>query len=181
MGYAFAVWLTGLPASGESAIAQALARRLVGAGLSAEILESDAVRRRLTPSATYEPEERALFYRALAWCGSLLVAHGVPVIFDATASRREYRDLARILIPRFVEVAVVCALQVCEQRDRKGTYRAGREGNSRTVPGLQEPYEPPLLPDVIVDTTRTSPEGGADLVFAALERQGYLAMARGVP
>jgi adenylylsulfate kinase len=178
MGHAFAVWLTGLPASGKSAIAQALARRLAGAGLSAEILESDSVRRILTPAATYGPEERALFYRALAWCGSLLVAHGVPVIFDATASRREYRDLARSLIPRFAEVAVICPLQVCEQRDRKGTYRAGRGGASRTVPGLQEPYEPPLLPDVIVDTTRTGPEDGADLTFAFLQRQGYLSTAR---
>jgi len=86
MRQAFAVWLTGLPASGKSAIACELRGRLSEAGLTVEILESDEVRRWLTPSPTYRPEERDLFYRALAFSGSRLVAHGVPVIFDATHS-----------------------------------------------------------------------------------------------
>jgi len=181
MGDAFAVWLTGLPASGKSAIARELAGRLRQAGVTIQVLESDAVRTFLTPAPTYEPAERDLFYRALAYSASVLVAHGVSVILDATATRRAYRDLARALIPRFLEVAVECPLSVCQQRDYKGTYRRGMEGGSHTVPGLQEPYEPPLLPDVIVDTTRTSPDGGADQVFAALERQGYLSAGRNAP
>jgi adenylylsulfate kinase len=117
-----------------------------------EVLESDAVRRVLTPDPTYSRMERDLFYRALAFIGARLVARGVTVIFDATANRRSYRDYARSLIPRFIEVAVECPLELCMQRDGKGTYQRGQRGESSTVPGLQEPYEAPLHPEVRIDT-----------------------------
>jgi len=152
-GSAFAVWLTGLPASGKSTIASALRPELEAMGLAVEVLESDAVRRVLTPSPTYTEAERDLFYRALAFMGHRLVAHGVTVVFDATASRRTYRDFARSLIPRFVEVAVECPLNTCLERDRKGTYQKGQRGETTTVPGLQAPYEAPLQPDLRIDTT----------------------------
>jgi adenylylsulfate kinase len=178
MRQAFAVWLTGLPASGKSAVARELRSRLAEAGLTVEVLESDEVRRLLTPLPTYQTEERDLFYRALAFAGSRLVAHGVPVIFDATANRRAYRDLARDLIQHFLEVVIVCPLEVCQQRDRKGTYRLGREGRSGTVPGLQEPYEPPLKPDLVIETARVSPDAAATAVVEMLQARGYLPDAR---
>jgi len=174
----FAVWLTGLPASGKSAIAGALKTRLAEAGLAVEVLESDSVRTFVTPSPTYSLEERSMFYRALAYFGSRLVAHGVPVIFDATANRRVYRDEARTLIANFIEVAVVCPLDVCRQRDHKGTYRRGLENQSATVPGLQVPYEPPLAPEVTIETTSMTPEAAADLVLGALQARGFLQTAR---
>ena len=155
----FAVWLTGLPASGKSTIARELRPRLEALGLTVEVLESDAVRRILTPAATYSRDERDLFYRALAFIGERLVAYGVTVLFDATANRRAYRDVARSMIPRFAEVAVECPLAVCMQRDRKGTYRQGERGETGSVPGLQEPYESPLVPELKIDTvTRTTEE-----------------------
>lgn len=149
-----AIWITGLPASGKSTIARALKPQLEASGLTVEVLESDEVRRVLTPEATYSQGERALFYRALALMGAKLVAHGVTVIFDATATKRVYRDFARNLIPRFIEVAVECPLEICMQRDYKGTYQRGQRGESSTVPGLQEPYEAPLHPALTVDTTK---------------------------
>ncbi|MCP9456803.1 MAG: adenylyl-sulfate kinase [Nitrospira sp.] len=158
---ACAVWLTGLPASGKSTIAAALKPKLEAAGHLVEILESDAVRRVLTPAPTYSREERDLFYRALAFMGSRLVAYGVTVLFDATANRRAYRDFARRLIPRFIEVAVVCPLDLCMKRDYKGTYRRGQRGESTTVPGLHDPYEAPLIPDVTIDTTKMTAEEAA--------------------
>ena len=175
---AFAIWLTGLPASGKSALAGKLKAKLAQAGLSVEVLESDAVRTLVTPSPTYSAEERGLFYRTLAFYGSRLAAHGVPVIFDATANRRVYRDLARALIRNFVEVAVVCPLDVCRQRDHKGTYRSGEEGRSTTVPGLHEPYEPPLKPELTIDTTSTIPEAAADLILGFLQSRKFLQVAR---
>ena len=178
MSEAFAVWLTGLPASGKSAIAKALCGKLAHAGLAVEVLESDAVRKLITPAPTYAREERDLFYSALAFFGSRLVAHGVPVIFDATANRRAYRDLARALIPNFVEVAVVCPLDICQQRDHKGTYRRGLAGRSATVPGMQDPYEPPLKPEVTIETTSMTPEAAAECVLETLRTSGYLTMAR---
>jgi len=180
MSEAFAVWLTGLPASGKSTIAHELSAALAEAGLAVEILESDAMRRVVTPTPTYFREERDVFYRALAFCGSRLAAHGVPVIFDATANRRAYRDLARTLIPRFLEVAIVCPLEVCQHRDLKGTYRKAVEGVSQTVPGLQEQYEPPLQPEVVVDTTQLSPRKAVERIMEALQTLGYLSAARDV-
>jgi adenylylsulfate kinase len=157
---AFAIWITGLPASGKSTIVSALIPQLEAMGLAVEVLESDEVRRAVTPIPTYSEAERDLFYRALAFTGQKLVAHGVTVVFDATASRRVYRDFAKSLIPRFIEVAVECPLATCMERDRKGTYRKGQQGVSLTVPGLQSPYEAPINPDLRIDTT-TTPSGDA--------------------
>ena len=159
-GLAFAIWITGLPASGKSTIISALKPQLEGLGLTVEVLESDEIRRVITPIPTYSEAERDLFYRALAFIGQKLVAHGVTVVFDATASRRVYRDFARSVIPRFIEIAVECPLTTCMERDRKGTYRKGQRGESLTVPGLQSPYEAPINPDLRIDTT-TTPSGDA--------------------
>ena len=153
---AFAIWITGLPASGKSTIVSALKPQLEGLGLTVEMLESDEVRRIITPTPTYSEAERDLFYRALAFIGQKLVAHGVNVVFDATASRRIYRDFAKSMIARFIEVSVECPLATCIERDRKGTYRKGQRGESLTVPGLQSPYEAPINPDLCIDTTTTS-------------------------
>jgi adenylylsulfate kinase len=157
----FAIWMTGLPASGKSAIVSAVRPYLEALGLTVEVLESDAVRRMLTPAPTYSQAERDLFYRALAFVGARLVEHGVTVIFDATGSRRAYRDFARSVIHRFAEVAVDCPLEVCMQRDRKGTYQRGQRGESDTVPGLQVPYEAPLNPELLIDTTVVQPADAA--------------------
>jgi len=166
---AFAIWITGLPASGKSAIVSALRPQLGALGLTVEVLESDAVRGVLTPTPTYLQAERDLFYRALAFVGARLVEHGVTVIFDATASRRAYRDFARSVIPRFAEVAVDCPLEVCMQRDRKGTYQRGQRGESGTVPGLQVPYEAPLNPELLIDTTVVQPADAARRILDCVE------------
>lgn len=169
--HSVAIWITGLPASGKSTIARALKPQLEASGLTVEVLESDEVRRVLTPEATYSQAERDLFYRALALMGAKLVAHGVTVIFDATATRREYRDFARSLMPRFIEVAVECPLEICMQRDYKGTYQRGQRGESHTVPGLQEPYEAPLHPDLTIDTTNVQASAAAENVLALVKKR----------
>jgi adenylylsulfate kinase len=165
----FAIWLTGLPASGKSSIVERLTPRLYQMGMPVELLESDAVRRILTPDASYSTEERDLFYRALAFMGSRLLAHGVNVVFDATASRRTYREFARSLMPDLLEISVECPLHVCMERDKKGTYRRGLEGKSSTVPGLQVPYEAPLSPDLTIDTTVVSPEAAAGHILTLIQ------------
>jgi adenylylsulfate kinase len=161
----FAMWITGLPASGKSTIVSALKPQLEGLGLTVEVLESDEVRRVMTPSPTYSEAERDLFYRALAFTGQKLVANGVTVVFDATASRRVYRDFAKSVIPRFIEVSVECPLAICMERDRKGTYRKGQRGESLTVPGLQSPYEVPINPELRIDTTTMSPADAAGRIL----------------
>ena len=161
--------IDGPAASGKSTIVAALKPRLDDLGCAVEVLESDAVRRVLTPAPTYSHEERDLFYRALAFMGARLAAHGVTVIFDATANRRAYRDFARSLIPRFIEVAVECPLDLAMQRDYKGTYQRGQRGESATVPGLQDPYEPPLNPEVRIDTAKVQGKEAAEMIVKVVK------------
>jgi adenylylsulfate kinase len=169
----FAVWITGLPASGKSTIARALVRELASRGVHVAVLESDALRQVLTPRASYSEEERAVFYRSMAYIGALLVSHGVPVVFDATANRRAYRTAARIAIERFIEVYVDCPLETCVSRDPKGIYRKARAGDASTVPGAQAAYERPEHPDVVVSGSGAA-AAAARAILGALEEKGYL-------
>ena len=174
-GKGWAVWITGLPSSGKSTIARGLAGRLASMGIRVQVLESDELRRVLTPRPTYTEEERDWFYSVMAWIGWLLVRNGVNVIFDATANKRAYRERARRLIGpgRFMEVYVRCPLEVCMARDTKGIYRMALEGKARTVPGLQVPYEEPLEPDVVVDTSEMGPEECVEAVLKCLLERFY--------
>lgn len=171
---AFAVWMTGLPASGKSAITRALVHELAARGIDVAVLESDAMRKVLTPRATYTEEERETFYRAMTYIGSLLVGHGVPVIFDATANRRAYRAGARAAFERFIEVYVDCPLEICMARDPKGIYRKARSGQASTVPGVQASYEPPERADVIVPGHGEPPEAASRAIVRVLEDKGYI-------
>jgi adenylylsulfate kinase len=171
---AFAVWITGLPASGKSRITRALVEELDRRGIAVAVLESDALRHVLTPHPTYSEEERDTFYRAMTFIGSLLVAHGVPVIFDATANRRRYREAARTAIERFMEVYVDCPLEVCIARDPKGLYRKAQSGEASALPGLQAAYEPPDRPDVKVSGHSRTPAAAAESIVGELESKGYL-------
>jgi len=144
-------------------------------GIRVQILESDELRRILTPNPTYTDEERDWFYKVMAWIGWLLVKNGVNVIFDATANRRTYRERARRLVgpDRFMEVYVRCPLEVCMGRDKKGIYKLALEGKAKTVPGLQAPYEEPLEPDVVVDTSEMGPGECVKAVLKALLDRFY--------
>ena len=174
MAPAFAIWITGLPSSGKSTITRSLVRALRDRHFDVAVLESDSLRRVLTPHPTYSEEERATFYRSITYIGSLLATHGVPVIFDATANRRAYRAGARAAIDRFVEVYVDCPLEICMARDPKGIYRKAQSGQSATVPGLQASYEPPERPDVRVSGVDESPDAAAHTIVRMLEQKGYL-------
>jgi len=170
----FAVWITGLPASGKSTVTAALEKELALRGLKVAVLESDALRKVLTPRPRYDEEERNVFYGALAHVGQLLTEHGVSVIFDATANRRAYRDRARHAIARFLEVFVDCPLDVCMSRDPKGIYRRGREGSAAGVPGMDAVYEPPDAPDVTVRGDAEDPSSAARRIVDKLIETGYV-------
>ena len=170
---AFAVWITGLPASGKSTITRGLARELASRGVDVAVIESDALRRVLTPHPTYSEQERETFYQSMAYIGSLLVTHGVPVIFDATANRRAYRAAARSAIERFAEVYVDCLLDVCMMRDPKGIYGKARSGEASTVPGVQASYEPPEHAEVVVSGSGDATEA-ARAILQMLERRGCI-------
>ena len=138
-------------------------------GVHAEVLESDELRRIL--GGGYSEADRDAFYQRMVWIGTLLVGHGVPVIFDATANRRKYRDAARHQIARFFEVYVDVPLGVCMARDPKGIYRSAGEGKANEVPGLQAAYEPPANPDLVIDGLHESPDEAAQRIVSILGLQ----------
>jgi len=169
----FAVWITGIPASGKSSIASELRTRLNALKIPVVVLESDEMRAILTPHAEYSLEERDRFYRALVLIGALVTRHGINVIFDATANRQLYRDHARSLITNFIEAYVQCPLDVCMKRDPKGIYRSAAAGKTATVPGMQSLYEKPLHPEITLDG-QERPERSADAILEKLKQLLYI-------
>jgi adenylylsulfate kinase len=167
----FAVWLTGLSGSGKSAIAGELVGQLHRRGVEVSALESDVMRTQLTPVPRYDEADRAFFYSSLADLGVILVRKGRPVILDATANRRAYRDAARKRIARFAEVYIDTPLEVCAARDPKGLY--GKK-ETTTLPGVQAAYEAPLAPEIVVHGARGTPAGGAEEIVAFLVARGWI-------
>ncbi|SRR5579883_3476458 len=166
--------VTGLPASGKSTLTRSLEIQLRARGVDVAVLESDELRKVFTPQPYYNEEERERFYEQLRYVGTLLVRHGVPVIFDATANRRAWRDKARRDLPYFLEVYVDSPLEVCIARDPKRIYGRARNAETMHVPGLQAPYEPPESPEIVVRGDREQPDSAAQRVITKLMEKGYV-------
>ncbi len=167
------MWLTGPPASGKTALAAALRDELARKGVRTVTLESDALRRVLTPSPTYEPEERDRFYEMVADLAALIAGQGLPVIVDATAPRRAHRDRLRGRVREFLEILVSTPLAIRERRDPKGLYARARVGQAPHLPGATESYEEPQKADLVVSGTMP-PEEGARSVATLLRERGFL-------
>lgn len=170
----FAIWFTGLPASGKSTLANLLAHEMELRQRRVQVLDSDQLREVLTPQPTYDAEERAWFYQTLAYIAGLLVDNQVSTIVAATAHRREYRLRAREYLPEMIEIYVECSLETCMARDQKGVYAKAMSKDAAHVPGIQEFYEVPEMPAVIVNTEQQSPSECLAKIMKRLTDFGYL-------
>jgi adenylylsulfate kinase len=173
------VWVTGLPGSGKSVVANALQEKLQKHNIQAKILSSDALRKAVTPQPKYTEEERDMFYGALVLVAKHLTENGINVIIDATGNRRRYRKNARRLISQFIEAYLRCPLEVCIEREAKrgktfqapkGIYERALRGKAPTVPGIGAPYEEPLQPEVTVDSEKLSPEECAQKIYETMKK-----------
>ncbi|MDP2766878.1 MAG: adenylyl-sulfate kinase [Candidatus Methanoperedens sp.] len=172
---AFAVWFTGLPGSGKTAIASRTKALLLKKGIDVKILQLDEIRRVLTPVPKYTDEERDIVYASLGYMAKLLTECGINVFIDATANLRKYRDGARKIIPQFAEVFVRCSLSVCMEREArrkavfspKGIYKKSAQTGA-TVPGVNIPYEEPLNPEIVIDSDKMKPDESARKVADAI-------------
>lgn len=146
------VWLTGLPGSGKTTIARALAAQLRDEGVPVEILDGDEIREALSPELGFSPEDRKLHNRRVIYLAGLLSRNGVVTLVSLISPYRAVRDAARQSLGRFIEVWVKCSVEECIRRDPKGHYRRALDGQNPQMTGVQAPYEPPEHPELVLDT-----------------------------
>jgi len=173
-----AIWITGLPGSGKSTIADALKKALK----EFTILRMDELRKIVTPEPSYSDSEREIVYRSLVYLAKTLTELGHDVIIDATGNLRRWRELARQLIPGYSEVYLRCPIEKCMERERqrleareapKDIYKKGAAG--WPVPGMVVPYEEPLNPEIVIDTDKISIED----IVALIERTAVNPVRKG--
>ncbi|MEM2776606.1 MAG: adenylyl-sulfate kinase [Candidatus Bathyarchaeia archaeon] len=170
----WAIWITGLPGSGKSTIANELSKKLKKLSIPFQLLSIEMIRKVLTPNPSYTEEERKMVYAALVFIAELLTRNGVNVIIDATGNKRAYRDKARKRIKKFMEVYIKCPLKICMEREMhrkktygapKGIYKKALTGKSLTVPGVGVVYEAPLKPEIIIDSVKLTPKSAAEKIL----------------
>jgi adenylylsulfate kinase len=164
------VWFTGLSSAGKSTLSRAVCDLLCDTGYDVEVLDGDLIRRELSKGLGFSKEDRDENIRRIGFVADLLSRHGVIVLVSAISPYRAIRDEIRSRIGRFVEVHVDAPLAVCEERDVKGLYRKARSGELRQFTGIDDPYEPPLNPEVVCHTDRETVEQSAEKVFASIRR-----------
>lgn len=170
----FTVWFTGLPSSGKSTLASLLQQRLSEMGYPVELLDGDEVRKRLTKGLGFSKEDRDENIRRISYVAKLLTRVGAVAIVSAISPYRAIREEARAEIGNFVEVYVSCALEECIRRDVKGLYRKALIGEISNFTGISDPYEPPMAPEVVVETDRETPEESLARILTTLRALGYL-------
>ncbi len=168
------IWFTGLSGAGKTTIAQVLKDELIQRGQKVEILDGDVVRENLSKGLGFSKEDRDLNIARIGFVAHLLARNGVKVICAAISPYREPRDKVRQLVGDFIEVYVSTPIDVCEERDVKGLYQKAREGQIIGFTGVDDPYEPPLDPELDIPTINQSPEESAQLILNKLEERGYL-------
>jgi adenylylsulfate kinase len=163
------VWFTGLPSSGKTTIASALAGRLTAAGFPVETLDGDVVRTHLTRDLGYSREDRDENVRRVGFVAELLSRHGVVVLCALVSPYRATREEVRARhLGRFFEVYVSTPTNVCAERDVKGLYARARAGNVTGMTGVDDPYEPPLAPELEVPAHLQTLEQSVESVWNAL-------------
>ncbi len=158
------IWLTGLPASGKTTIANKIASILRKKGYRVELIDGDWARKTISLGAGYTREERKIHLHRIAWVARLLARNGIIVICSFVSPYRDVRKMIREIISEeapFIEVYVKCPLEECIRRDPKGLYKKALRGEIKNFTGISDPYEEPLNPEITVDTVNNSVEENA--------------------
>jgi bifunctional enzyme CysN/CysC len=169
-----AIWLTGLSGAGKSTVANALESRLNAAGVHTILLDGDNIRHGLSRDLGFSAEDRKENIRRISETVRLMLDAGLVVITAFISPFRGERDLVRRLVPdnEFLEVYLDTPLEVCEQRDPKGLYRQARSGKIRNFTGVSQAYEPPLQPEVRIDTSTAPVADCVQTIVSVLRARG---------
>ncbi len=168
------VWFTGLSGAGKTTIRMAVEQELRDRGLKVEVLDGDVVRENLTRGLGFSKADRDENIRRIGFVSHLLTRNGVIVLVSAISPYRAIRDEVRERIGNFVEVFVNAPLSVCEARDVKGLYKKARAGEIKQFTGIDDPYEPPLNPELECRTDLESLDDCVAKVLGKLEELGYV-------
>ncbi|KAJ9670481.1 hypothetical protein PVL29_026797 [Vitis rotundifolia] len=173
------IWITGLSGSGKSTLACALSRALHSRGNLTYVLDGDNVRHGLNRDLSFRAEDRAENIRRIGEVAKLFSDSGIICIASLISPYRKDRDACRAMLSEgnFIEVFMDIPLEVCEERDPKGLYKLARAGKIRGFTGIDDPYEPPLNCEVVLQQTGgdyASPSDMAETVISYLEEKGYL-------
>jgi adenylylsulfate kinase len=175
----FTLWFTGLSGAGKTTISTIVEDQLGERGSRVEVLDGDVVRENLSKGLGFSKEDRDTNIRRIAFVADLLSRNGVPVITAAISPYREIRDEARELMgDRFIEVFVKASVEVCAERDVKGLYEKAFKGEIKEFTGVSDPYEPPLNPELTLDTEHQTPEESAAQILSLLEERQLIPAAQ---
>lgn len=172
----FCIWLTGLPSSGKSTIADILASMLKARGKRVTLLDGDVVRTHLTKGLGFSKEDRITNIRRVGFVASEIVRHSGVVICALISPYRSARDTVRVMVgeENFMEVYVDTPVSVCEIRDVKGMYAQAKKGKLKGFTGVDDDYEPPLDPELTINTVNSSPQESADKILHFLVEEGFI-------
>jgi len=172
----FCIWFTGLSAAGKSTTAEILTVLLQEFGRQVTLLDGDVVRNHLSRGLGFSKEDRDSNIRRIGFVAAEIVKHQGTVICAAVSPYRATRNDVRNMIgaDRFVEVFVNTPLEECERRDVKGMYLKARRGELKNFTGIDDPYEPPVQPELELETTFNSAEDNARLIISYLAERGFL-------
>lgn len=171
------IWLTGLPSSGKSTTAYALEAELFRKGFAAYVLDGDNVRHGLNKDLGFSAAERAENIRRVAETAKLFADAGLIVVTSFISPYRGERDFARRIHLDsglgFAEIFIDTPLEICEERDPKGFYARARSGRLKGFTGIDDPYEPPLSPELVCRTAEFSPRQIVSAIIEFMAEEGF--------
>ncbi len=172
----FCIWLTGLPCSGKSTIAEILSVMLQARGRKVTLLDGDVVRTHLSKGLGFSKEDRITNILRVGFVASEIVKHNGVVICALVSPYRSARNQVRNMIEegKFIEVFVDAPVEVCEKRDVKSMYKKAKKGLIKGFTGVDDPYERPESPEIHIDTTLLSPEASARRILEYLIKEGFV-------
>lgn len=176
----FILWFTGLPSSGKSTLANKIEEELFKKGIRSYILDGDNIRAGLNKNLGFSKEDREENIRRISEVAKLFVDAGVVAITAFISPYKKDRDMVRNLVEKgeFIEIYLKCPVEVCEQRDVKGHYKKAHEGLITHFTGVDDPYEEPKNPEIVIETDKLNIDESVKKILKYLQKK-LIAMSNG--